>query len=90
MVKVKVKASARGEKSLDLPINEFFLSNKSIVGNVYGLTNARAEFPKFFALYRSGALKLDELITREYRLDEINQGYADMHAGKNIRGLVVM
>jgi NDMA-dependent alcohol dehydrogenase len=33
-------------------------------------------------------LKLDELITREYTLDEINQGYEDMHAGRNLRGLI--
>ena len=41
------------------------------------------------ALYRKGALKLRELITRTYRLDEINQGYADLDAGKNLRGVVV-
>jgi Zn-dependent alcohol dehydrogenase len=34
-------------------------------------------------------LKLDELVTRTYTLDEINQGYEDMHAGKNIRGVIV-
>jgi S-(hydroxymethyl)glutathione dehydrogenase/alcohol dehydrogenase len=39
-------------------------------------------------MYREGMLKLDELITRRYPLDEINQGYADMHAGKNIRGVL--
>ena len=31
----------------------------------------------------------DELITTTYKLDDINQGYADMHAGKNIRGVIV-
>ena len=41
------------------------------------------------ALYRKGAIKLRELITRSYRLDEINQGYADLDAGKNLRGVVV-
>jgi S-(hydroxymethyl)glutathione dehydrogenase/alcohol dehydrogenase len=33
--------------------------------------------------------KLDELITRTYSLDEVTQGYRDMHAGKNIRGVVL-
>ncbi len=45
--------------------------------------------PRLLGLYRSGDLKLDELITRRYRLDEINQGYQDMTDGKNIRGVVV-
>ncbi|MGB3352187.1 MAG: alcohol dehydrogenase, partial [Mycobacterium sp.] len=35
-----------------------------------------------------GHLKLDELITREYTLDQINEGYADMRSGRNIRGLI--
>ena len=40
-------------------------------------------------LYRAGDVKLDELITRRYRLEEIDQGYRDMLDGKNIRGLIV-
>ena len=40
-------------------------------------------------MYRAGQLKLDELITREYRLEDIAQGYEDMHAGINIRGVVI-
>ena len=39
-------------------------------------------------LYRAGVLKLDELITKTYTLDEIAQGYQDMHDGKNIRGVI--
>ena len=39
--------------------------------------------------YRAGNLKLDELVTRTYRLDEINQGYQDMRDGKNIRGVII-
>lgn len=39
--------------------------------------------------YRSGALKLDELVTKTYKLEEINEGYADMLEGKNLRGMIV-
>ena len=39
-------------------------------------------------MYREGELKLDELITRRYTLDEVNQGYADMRDGKNLRGVI--
>ena len=39
-------------------------------------------------LYRQGRLKLDELITSRYRLEQINDGYADMRAGRNIRGII--
>ena len=40
-------------------------------------------------LYRAGRLRLEELVTRTYRLDQINEGYEDMLAGKNIRGVVL-
>ena len=40
-------------------------------------------------LYQAGDLKLDELITRRYKLDEINEGYQDMLDGKNIRGVII-
>lgn len=39
-------------------------------------------------LHRSGALKLDELVTSTYTLDQVATGYEDMHAGKNIRGVI--
>ena len=40
-------------------------------------------------LYRAGDIKLDELVTKQYKLDEINQGYDDLIAGKNIRGVII-
>jgi S-(hydroxymethyl)glutathione dehydrogenase/alcohol dehydrogenase len=39
-------------------------------------------------MYREGELKLDELITRRYSLDDVNQGYVDMREGKNLRGVI--
>ena len=47
------------------------------------------DVPRLLRLWRSGALKLEELVSQRYQLDAINKGYADMHAGRNIRGLVV-
>ena len=39
-------------------------------------------------LFRSGQLKLNELVTREYKLDQVNEAYGDMIAGKIIRGVI--
>ena len=39
-------------------------------------------------LYTSGKLELDGLITNRYTLDQINDGFADMHAGRNLRGII--
>jgi hypothetical protein len=44
--------------------------------------------PNLLNLYAAGRLKLDELITRRYALDDVNQAYADRRSGVNIRGVV--
>jgi NDMA-dependent alcohol dehydrogenase len=62
---------------------------RRIQGGIFGGCNPLADVPRLLSLYRSGKLKLDELITRTYRLDEVNQGYQDMLDGKNIRGVII-
>ena len=47
------------------------------------------DIPRLLRLYRAGQLKLEELITRRYALDEINQGYADLDDGQLIRGVII-
>jgi S-(hydroxymethyl)glutathione dehydrogenase/alcohol dehydrogenase len=64
------------------------LYEKQIRGALYGSSNAAHDIPRLVELYNAGHLKLDELITREYTLDQINEGYADMRSGRNIRGLI--
>ena len=73
-----------------IPISplQLVLSQKTLMGTLYGGGNQRLEIPRLLDLYRHGRLKLDELVTRTYTLDEINEGYADMVAGKNIRGVI--
>jgi S-(hydroxymethyl)glutathione dehydrogenase/alcohol dehydrogenase len=78
------------DNKLVMPLAEFFFSNKHIVGNVRGLMNSQADIPKLLHLYRSGRLQLDEMITSRYKQEEVQLGYDDMHAGKNIRGVVIM
>ena len=63
---------------------------KRIQGALYGMMSPSSATPFLLDLYRyrAGQLKLDELITRRYRLEEINQGYEDRHACVNIRGVI--
>jgi alcohol dehydrogenase (nicotinoprotein) len=65
------------------------LFRKSIKGTLFGDCNPTYDIPKILGLYSSGDLKLDELITRTYTLDQVNEGYEDLQAGKNIRGVMV-
>ena len=68
---------------------ELAMWNKEIKGTIFGSLNPRSDIPALLGLYREGQLKLDELITRTYTLDQINEGYEDMRQGKNIRGVIV-
>jgi alcohol dehydrogenase (nicotinoprotein) len=68
---------------------ELTLFEKRIRGALFGGGNPFEEIPRMLDLYRTGALKLDELVTTRYRLDEVNQGYQDLLDGKNIRGVML-
>ncbi|TDC93112.1 NDMA-dependent alcohol dehydrogenase [Saccharopolyspora aridisoli] len=67
---------------------ELTLLQKRLQGAIFGGVSPRMQIPRLLEHYRNGTLKLDELITAEYKLEDINTGYADMMAGKNLRGLI--
>ncbi|WGX97331.1 NDMA-dependent alcohol dehydrogenase [Nocardioides sp. L-11A] len=72
-----------------ISLTELTLYQKRIQGSLFGQCNPTADIPALLDLYRAGVLKLDEIVTRTYALDEIGQGYEDMHAGRNLRGVVL-
>ena len=63
--------------------------HKRIQGSLAGGANPIYEMPNLLGLYRSGHLKLDEIITARYSLEEVNEGYRDLLAGKNVRGVIL-
>ena len=67
---------------------DLVLFQKTLMGTLYGDSQPRKDIPQLLAMYHAGKLKLDELITRKYTLDQVNEAYADMLAGKNIRGVI--
>jgi S-(hydroxymethyl)glutathione dehydrogenase/alcohol dehydrogenase len=77
------------EVGIPVPLAELTLSQKRIQGSLFGGCSPTVDIPRQLEMYRAGMLKLDELVTRTYTLDDINIGYEDMHAGHNIRGVVL-
>ncbi len=63
---------------------------KTIKGSYYGSIDARRDFPMLVDLYKSGKLKLNEMISRRYRLDEINEAFEQMLKGDTARGVILM
>jgi S-(hydroxymethyl)glutathione dehydrogenase/alcohol dehydrogenase len=66
------------------------MGEKRITRSSYGGARPRRDFPWLAQLYLDGRLKLDELITRRIRLDQINDGFDAMRAGNAVRTVVMM
>lgn len=58
------------------------------MGVLYGDCNTKTDIPRILNLYRAGVVDLDGMITKDYRLDQVNEAFDDMLAGRNIRGVV--
>jgi NDMA-dependent alcohol dehydrogenase len=76
------------DADIKVPLAELTLYQKRIQGVLFGAMSPSRDIPRLLSLYKRGILKLDELVSRPYSLDEINVAYEDMHAGVNIRGVV--
>jgi NDMA-dependent alcohol dehydrogenase len=76
------------ETEVTMSALDLTLMEKQVVGSLFGSANPRVDIPRLLALYRSGQLDLDGLVTRTYRLDEVNDGYEDMREGRNLRGVL--
>ncbi|HEV7653243.1 MAG TPA: NDMA-dependent alcohol dehydrogenase [Mycobacteriales bacterium] len=78
------------ETTIQLPSTVMALYKKTVKGTLFGDANPTYDIPKILGLYKAGRIKLDELVTRTYSLEEVNQGYEDLEAGKNVRGVIVL
>jgi S-(hydroxymethyl)glutathione dehydrogenase/alcohol dehydrogenase len=77
------------EMDVTMSLLDLTLMEKQVVGSLFGSANPRYDVPRLLEYYRSGSLDLDNLVTKTYSLDQVNEGYEDMRNGKNIRGVLV-
>ncbi|MEQ8718277.1 MAG: NDMA-dependent alcohol dehydrogenase [Acidimicrobiales bacterium] len=85
---VVVTALANPETRLEIPSLELTLYEKRLVGSLFGSGNPHQDIRTVIRLWQSGNLKLEELITNRYPLEDVNKGYDDLLAGINIRGIL--
>lgn len=85
---VMVGLPPSGEK-LRLEVVNFADANQILMGNKMGSTRPSVDIPRLAALYREGRLKLDELITNRYPLEQINEAIAEVKLGKVLRNVIV-
>ena len=86
IVVVAIAPSSQTEVSLGLGM--FTMYNQTLMGSIFGSQTPKVQIPRLLELYRQGHLLIDELVTEEYTLDGVQQGYDDVASGKNVRGVV--
>jgi S-(hydroxymethyl)glutathione dehydrogenase/alcohol dehydrogenase len=87
-VAVQVGTTDQGLDHIPVSPDVLALRQASFTGTVFGGMDPPADARKWLALYRSGRLPLEKLITRTYPLDGINDAFDDLAAGRNIRGVI--
>ena len=87
--KAVIVGVARPTDSASLRPMGMVFEEKTLQGSYFGSCVPRVDFPRMLQLYMAGKLKLDELITKRYKIDEAPQAFADLESGKNARGVIV-
>ncbi|WP_137148631.1 NDMA-dependent alcohol dehydrogenase [Mycolicibacterium sp. CR10] len=76
------------ETSVTLNLAMLTLMQKNLQGTIFGGGNPHHDIPLLLSMYKAGRLNLDDMVTRQYKLEQINEGYKDMLEGRNIRGVI--
>ena len=76
------------QNQVDLNLFNFAMYNQALLGTVFGSVSPRVQIPNLLRLYEAGMFEVDDLITQDYSLDQVQDGYDDLAAGTNIRGIV--
>jgi Zn-dependent alcohol dehydrogenase len=83
-----VTGLSRTDAVASLPLFPFVMQEKRLTGSLYGSGQPSRDVPRLVALYREGKLKLDELVTRTYSLDGINDALDALSSGEGARGII--
>jgi NDMA-dependent alcohol dehydrogenase len=77
------------EETIQLSGAMLAMFQKRIVGSLYGNCAPIEAVPRLLRMAQSGKLKIDDLVTAHYELDDINRAFKDMVDGRNMRGVIV-
>jgi NDMA-dependent alcohol dehydrogenase len=76
------------QRNVELDVFMLSMMNQELRGTVFGSESPRVQIPRLLRLHHEGKLHVDDLVTEEYTLDGVQQGYDDLASGKNVRGVV--
>jgi S-(hydroxymethyl)glutathione dehydrogenase/alcohol dehydrogenase len=76
------------QQTVELNVFGLSMFNQEIRGTVFGSESPRVQIPRLLRLHHEGKLIIDDLVTQEYTIDQVQQGYDDLESGQNVRGVV--
>jgi S-(hydroxymethyl)glutathione dehydrogenase / alcohol dehydrogenase len=85
---VVIGAPASTERMTVDPLN-LYRDEKHLTGSRYGSARVFDDFARFVDLYLAGKLELDQLVTKQYSLEDVNEAHRALAAGENMRGLIM-
>ena len=74
---------------VQIPGQMISLEEKSVIGSLYGSANMKRDMPRLVDLYLGKKLKLDELVSKRIKLEQVNEAFADMEKGAVARSVIV-
>src|SRR5206468_2480481 len=77
---------SRMDNQGSIPMFPFVMQEKRLLGSVYGSGNPARDIPKLVSLYQHGRLKLNELVSRTYALDRVNDALTALASSDGARG----
>lgn len=87
---VVVTGLSRTDAQASISVFPFVMQEKTLIGSVYGSGQPARDIPRLVSQYQSGALKLRELVARQYRLDQVNDALDALAAATGARGVILM
>ncbi len=84
-----VTGICRGDARAAINANQLLYAEKTLKGSLYGSMRPRVDLPRMADLQRAGLLELDALLTRTWRLEQINEAYAALERGEVARSLIL-
>lgn len=73
---------------VSIPVIPLAWEDRVLMGSLYGSSRPRIDILKLIDLYRARKLKLDELLTKSYPIEQINEAYAALERGEVARSVV--
>lgn len=84
-----VGVGAADKRTLPIEPGTLTLWQKSIRGLLFGDTRAHVDIPRYVQMYQQGRINLDDMVTKELTLEQINEGFENVLAGNRVARQVI-